>query len=209
MGFDRVWVRVMCAWFPGRVLAGSESQACGFKYKAGFWMGSSSSTWFQVPIWGKQFQNQSILKEINPQYSTEGLMLKLKLQCFDHLMQRTDSLQKTLILGRIEGRRRRRWQRIRWLDLTVMMASLTLWIWIWAISGNWWWTRRPGVLQSTGWQRVGHDWATKLRFSFADCLLILKWIEYFDWIKIFSNVRILQRPDISLWLGKAYLKLIN
>ena len=60
--------------------------------------------------------NQSILKEISPEYSLEGLMLKLKLQYFGHLMQRTDSLEKTLILGKTEGRRRRGWQRIRWLD---------------------------------------------------------------------------------------------
>ena len=60
--------------------------------------------------------NQSILKEISPEYSLEGLMLKLKLQYFGHLMRRTDSLEKTLILGKIEGRRRRGPQRMRWLD---------------------------------------------------------------------------------------------
>ena len=60
--------------------------------------------------------NQSILKEINPEYSLEGLMLKLKLQYFDHLMQRTDLLENTLMLGKIEGRRRRGQQRMRWLD---------------------------------------------------------------------------------------------
>ena len=60
--------------------------------------------------------NQSILKEISPEYSLEGLMLKVKLQYFGHLMQRTDSLEETLMLGRIEGRRRRGQQRMRWLD---------------------------------------------------------------------------------------------
>ena len=60
--------------------------------------------------------NQSVLKEINPEYSLEGLMLKLKLQYFGHLIQRTDSLEKTLMLGKIEGRRRRGRQRMRWLD---------------------------------------------------------------------------------------------
>ena len=60
--------------------------------------------------------NQSILKEINPEYSLEGLMLKLKLQYFGHQMKRSDSLEKTLMLGKIEGRRRRGWQRMRWLD---------------------------------------------------------------------------------------------
>ena len=66
--------------------------------------------------WTARRSNQSILKEINPEYSLERLMLKLKLQYFGHLMQRIDSLEKTLMLGKIEGRRRRGWQRMRWLD---------------------------------------------------------------------------------------------
>ena len=69
----------------------------------------------RVP-WTTRRSNQSILKEINPEYSLEGLMLKLMLQPFGHLMQRTDSLEKTLILGKIEGRRRRGRQRTRWLE---------------------------------------------------------------------------------------------
>ena len=69
----------------------------------------------RVP-WTTKRSNQSILKEISPEYSLEGLMLKLKLQYFGHLMQRTDSFEKTLMLGKIEGRRRRRRQRMRWLD---------------------------------------------------------------------------------------------
>ena len=66
--------------------------------------------------WTARKSNQSILKEISPEYSLEGLMLKLKLQYFGHLMQRTDSFEKTLMLGKIEGRRRRGRQRMRWLD---------------------------------------------------------------------------------------------
>ena len=66
--------------------------------------------------WTAKRSNQSILKEISPEYSMEGLMLKLKLQYFGHLMQRTDSMKKTLMLGKIEGRRRRGWQRMGWLD---------------------------------------------------------------------------------------------
>ena len=69
----------------------------------------------RVP-WTARRANQSILKEISPEYSLEGLMLKLKLQCFGHLMQRTDSFEKTLMLGKIEDRRRRGRQRMRWLD---------------------------------------------------------------------------------------------
>ena len=69
----------------------------------------------KVP-WTARRSNQSILKEISPKYSLEGLMLKLKFQCFDHLMRRTDSLTKTLMLGKIEGKRRRGRQTMRWLD---------------------------------------------------------------------------------------------
>ena len=66
--------------------------------------------------WTARGSNQSLLKDISPEYSLEGLMLRLKLQCFGHLMRRTDSLEKTLMLGKIEGRRRRGRQRMRWLD---------------------------------------------------------------------------------------------
>ena len=69
----------------------------------------------RVP-WTARRSNQSVLKEINPEYSLEGMMLKLKLQYFGHLMRRADSLEKTLILGKTEGRRRRGWQRMRWLN---------------------------------------------------------------------------------------------
>ena len=69
----------------------------------------------RVP-WTARRSNQSILKKINPEYSLEGLTLKLKLQCFGHMMQRANSLKKTLMLGKIEGKRRRGWQRMRWLD---------------------------------------------------------------------------------------------
>ena len=69
----------------------------------------------RVP-WTAKRSNQSILREINPEYTLEGLMLKTKLQYFGHLMRRANSLERTLMLGRIEGKRRRRWQRLRWLD---------------------------------------------------------------------------------------------
>ena len=99
-------------------------------------------------------------KGISPGCSLEGLMLKLKLQYFGHLMRRTDSFEKTLMLGKIEGRRRRGWQRMKWL-----MASLTQWTRIWVNPRSWWWTGRPAVLHSMGLQRVGHDWATELNWA--------------------------------------------
>ena len=79
----------------------------------------------RVP-WTARRSNQSILKEISPEYSLEGLMLKLKLQYFGHLMQRADSLENTLILGKIEGRRRRGQQRMRWLDSITNSMNMSL-----------------------------------------------------------------------------------
>ena len=79
----------------------------------------------RVP-WTARRSNQSILKEISPEYSLEGVRLKLKLQYFSHLMQRTNSLEKTLMLGKIEGRRRRGWQRMRWLDGIIDSMDMSL-----------------------------------------------------------------------------------
>ena len=76
--------------------------------------------------WTARRSNQAILKEISPEYSLEGLMLKLKFQYFEHLMQRTDSFEKTLMLGRIEGRRRRGQQRMRWLDGITDLMDMSL-----------------------------------------------------------------------------------
>ena len=110
--------------------------------------------------WTARRTNQSILMEISPEYSLEGLMLKLKLQYFGHLMWRTDSFEKTLMLVRLkaggEGDNRG-WD--GW------MASLAQWTWVWVNSMSWWWTGRPGVLQSMGSQRVRHNWVTELNWS--------------------------------------------
>ena len=105
----------------------------------------------RVP-WTARRSNQSILKEISPGCSLEGLMLKLKLQYFGHLMRRVDALEKTLMLGKIEGRRRRGRQRMRWLDGITDSMDMGL-----GGLQSWSWTGRPGVLQFMGSQRVGHD----------------------------------------------------
>ena len=116
----------------------------------------------RVP-WTARRSNQSILKEISPVCSLEGLMLKLKLQYFDHLMRRADSLEKSLMLGGIGAGREgddRGWD--GW------MASPTQWTWVWVNSGSCWWTGRPVVLRFMGSQRVGHDWATELNWTKCD-----------------------------------------
>ena len=119
--------------------------------------------WFLLRVpWTARRSNQSILKEINPEYSLKRLMLKLKLQYFGHLIWRTDSLEKTLMLGKIEGGRRRGQQRLRWDG---WMAPPTRWTWVWASSRSWWWTGKPSMLQSTGSQRVRRDWVIELKFG--------------------------------------------
>ena len=97
----------------------------------------------RVP-WTARRSNQSILKEFSPGCSLEGLMLKLKLQNFGHLMRRADSFEKTLMLGKIEGRRR------GWRGWDGWMASLTQWTRLWVDCGSWWWTGRPVCCDSWG-----------------------------------------------------------
>ena len=136
--------------------------------KAEHWRIDAFELWcwrrlLRVP-WTARRSDQSILKEIGPECSLERLMSKLKRQFFGHLMQRADSLEKTLMLGKIEEGRRaggegdnRGWDGC--------MASLSQWTRVWVDSGSWWWTGRPGVLCSMGSQRVGHDWVTGLNWT--------------------------------------------
>ena len=126
--------------------------------KAKHWRTDAFALWCwrrlpRVP-WRASRSSQLILKEINPEYSLEGLMLKL--QYFGHLMWRADSLEKTLMLGKTGARKKRGWQRIRWLKGITDSMDM-----IWAISRRWWKTGKPGVLQSMKSQRVGHDWVTE------------------------------------------------
>ena len=132
--------------------------------KAEDWRTDALELWYwrrllRVP-WTARRSNQSILKEISPEYSLEGMMLKLKLQYFGHLKQRINSFVKTLMLGKIEGRMRRGRQRMSWLDGITNSVEMSL-----VNSGSWWWTGRPGVLWFRGSRRVGHNWATELNWT--------------------------------------------
>ena len=124
-----------------------------------FWTVVLEKTLERIP-WTAKTSNQSILKEISSEYSLEGLMLKLKLQYCGHLMQRTDSWKRSWFGERLkaggEGDNRG-WD--GWMALPIQ------WTWIWVNSGSWWWTGRPGMLQSMGLQRVGHKWAAELNWT--------------------------------------------
>ena len=133
--------------------------------KAECWRIDAFEVWcwrrlLRVP-WTARRSSQSILKEISPERSLEGLMLKLKLQYFGHLMGRTDSLEKTLMLGKIGGRRRRGRQRMRWLDGITDLMDVR------ASSRSGWWTGRPGMLQSMGVKRWLSDWTELFIIPYA------------------------------------------
>ena len=127
----------------------------------------------RVPWTGRS--NQSMQKEINPEYSLEGLMLKLKLQYFGHLVRRTDSLEKTLLLGKIEGRKRRGRQRMRWWDGITDSMDISL-----SNSWRWWWTGRPGMLRgvtesdTTEWDGLNWMRLLTIRGSCHCCCLVAK-----------------------------------
>ena len=136
--------------------------------KAEHWRIDAFELWcwrrlFRV-LWTARRSKQSILKEISPEYLLERLMMKLKLQYCGHLMRRTDSFEKTMSWERLKvikdpGKEGddRGWD--GW------MGSPTQWTWLWVNSGSWWWTGRPGVLQSMWSQTFGHDWVTELNWN--------------------------------------------
>ena len=151
----------------------------------------------RVP-WTARRSNQSILKEISPEYSLEGLMLKLKLQYFGHLMQRADS-GKDPNAGK-DWRQEEKGMTENYREWNSWMASAIQWTWIWANSRSWWRTEKPGVLQSIGWQRVGHD-------RVAEQQLDLKIFYFSDWLLtllVISNYTV--RAKWIIWYKSSCLK---
>ena len=180
--------------------------------KAEHWRTDTFELWswkrlLRVP-WTARRSNQSILKEINLDYSLEGLMLKLNLHYFDHLIQRANSLKKTLILGKIKGRKRgddRGWD--GW------MASLTQWTWVWTSSRRWSMTGKPGVLQAMGItksQRGLRYWTTTILKISDDTLPFnSRSLNTCTWIWKYPKSRFLLSKQVLVRPNDGYVRIVD
>ena len=154
----------------------------------------------RVP-WTARRSHQFILKEISPGCSSSGLVLKLKLQYFGHLMWRADSFEKTMMLGNIKDRRRRGWQRVKWWDdrgWSGWMTSPTQWTWVWVNSWSW----LELVMDREAWRPVvhgvtkRHDWATELNWTLN---VIISAINFFTGLILLSNGVLRIILSITVW----------
>ena len=143
----------------------------------------------RVP-WTARRSNQPILKEISVESSLEGLMLKLKLQYFGHLMWRTDSGE--------DPEAGKDWRQEEKGTTDGWMASLTQCTWVWVSSRSWWWTGKPGMLKSMESQIVGHDWVTELNGT--ECSLL-------DWTGLYVASVILQEPWVH-WMH-SFIRILH
>ena len=180
----RQYIKNQRHYFANKGLSG---QSCGFSsHHIWMWELDCKESWpwknwcFWTVVLEKTLESPLDCKEIQPVNSKGNQSwifigttdAEVELQYFGHLMQRTDPLEKTLILGKIEDGRRRGWQRMRWLDGMTDVVDMMSTIrghhhgHIWVGSRSWWWMGKPGVLQSTGSQRVGQDWATELNWIY-------------------------------------------